>query len=250
LAKNNPPVLHLVEDAEKAFLHALQMFSPPFFPNDRESIMDHCRAFQDRLGALDIDAKEIERRRLKILHNAYDSKTANSLDIDLALETPSADPLLGIKAIAGRGQEAVLGDGSKLVGLKGAIAAAFREQQERKEDRSILAAKKRAQEQVVYEQELEKLRREAVERAESPPSLPVPTDPKSLRNFYFKNFPDEKIKVLDLCWAAGQHYSEWKRWLRGALKKGSAPDLAFTAIMKSRKRPQEYRKQVRPARWK
>lgn len=72
-----------------------------------------------------------------------------------------------------------------------------------------------------------------------------------LRDFYFGQFAGERIVVLDLCWAAGQHYSEWKRWLRGprVLKDGSAPDRAFRAILASRKRPSEYRKGKRPSGW-
>src|SRR3954454_13691220 len=30
----------------------------------------------------------------------------------------------------------------------------------------------------------------------------VPSDPRTLRDAYFASFPDEKIKVLDVCWAA------------------------------------------------
>jgi hypothetical protein len=74
-------------------------------------------------------------------------------------------------------------------------------------------------------------------------------DRKLLRDAYFANFPNENLKVLDLCWAAGQHYSEWKRWLRNVIKDGSAPDRAFRAVLMSGKRPQEYRKQPRTAKW-
>jgi hypothetical protein len=74
---------------------------------------------------------------------------------------------------------------------------------------------------------------------------------KALSASYFSAF-GEKIQVLDVCWAAGQHYSEWKRWLRGAevLKDGSAPDLAFRSLLSSGKKPSEYRKQFRPKGWK
>jgi hypothetical protein len=74
-------------------------------------------------------------------------------------------------------------------------------------------------------------------------------DPKALRDSYFANFPDEKIKIRDLCWAAGQHYREWKRWLAGELKDGSTPDLAFRRIVTSGKRPLEFNKRPRPKGW-
>lgn len=73
--------------------------------------------------------------------------------------------------------------------------------------------------------------------------------PKSLRKAYLDSFA-EKIKILDICWASGQHYSEWKRWLRGAIKNGSTADLAFRAVLLSGKKPSEYRKQPRPSKWK
>jgi hypothetical protein len=71
---------------------------------------------------------------------------------------------------------------------------------------------------------------------------------QSLRDAYRAIFPDERI--LDICWAAGQHYSEWKRWLRGAVKDDSTPDRAFRALLASGKRPKEYKKQLRPDGWK
>jgi hypothetical protein len=72
---------------------------------------------------------------------------------------------------------------------------------------------------------------------------------KAIRDAYLSRLNGPKIKILDICWGAGQHYSEWKRWLRNAVKDGSAPDLAFRAILTSGKRPEEYRKQPRPAGW-
>jgi hypothetical protein len=75
-------------------------------------------------------------------------------------------------------------------------------------------------------------------------------DPKSLRDSYLAGFPDEQIKLLDLCWAAGQRYSEWKRWLRNAVKPDSSADRAFRAILASGKAPKVYRKQPRPKGWK
>lgn len=69
-----------------------------------------------------------------------------------------------------------------------------------------------------------------------------------LRDSYMKAFPDA-VK-LDICWAAGQHYSEWKRWLRGTLKDESLPDRSFRALLTSGKSPSEYKKQPRPHGWK
>ena len=74
-------------------------------------------------------------------------------------------------------------------------------------------------------------------------------DPKALCDSYFANFPDEKIKIRDLCWATGQHYREWKRWLAGELKDGSTPDLAFHRILSSGKRPLEFNKRPLPKGW-
>lgn len=80
-------------------------------------------------------------------------------------------------------------------------------------------------------------------------SANVRPDPKALRDSYLANFPDEKIRIRDLCWAAGQHYREWKRWLAGELKDGSTPDLAFRRILVSGKRPLEFNKKQRPDGW-
>jgi hypothetical protein len=74
-------------------------------------------------------------------------------------------------------------------------------------------------------------------------------DREALKKAYLAKFPGAVI--LDICFAAGeQHYSEWKRWLRNAVKDGSAPDRAFRAILTSGKMPGEYRKQPRPKGWK
>jgi hypothetical protein len=75
------------------------------------------------------------------------------------------------------------------------------------------------------------------------------TDPKALRDSYLANFPDEKIKIRDLCWAVRQHRREWTRWLAGELKDGSTPDLAFRRILTSGKRPRELDKTPRPKGW-
>ena len=74
-------------------------------------------------------------------------------------------------------------------------------------------------------------------------------DRKKMRDLYLAKFP-HGIQVLDICWAAGQRYSEWKRWLRYAVKDGSTPDRAFRALLTSGKNPAEYRKQQRPKGWK
>jgi hypothetical protein len=81
------------------------------------------------------------------------------------------------------------------------------------------------------------------------PSSESRVDPTALRDSYLANFPDEKIKLRDLCWVAGQHYREWKRWLAGELKDGSTPDLAFRRVLTSGKRPHELSKKPRPKGW-
>ena len=88
------------------------------------------------------------------------------------------------------------------------------------------------------------------ERADSVNANPAPkvVDRKTLRQSYLNNFPG--VHILDICWAAGQHYSEWKRWLRNAVKDGSAPDRAFSALLTSGHVPEEHRKQSGPKGWK
>jgi hypothetical protein len=73
-------------------------------------------------------------------------------------------------------------------------------------------------------------------------------DRRALRDAYLRRFP--QVKKLDICWAAGQRYSEWKRWLRHVVKDGSAPDRAFRSLLSGDKSPSEYRKQPRPNGWK
>jgi hypothetical protein len=77
---------------------------------------------------------------------------------------------------------------------------------------------------------------------------PDGNDRGTLKKAYLAKFPE--VLILDICWAAGQHYSEWKRWLRNAVEDGSAPDHAFRAILISEKMPGEYRNQPRPKGWK
>jgi hypothetical protein len=74
--------------------------------------------------------------------------------------------------------------------------------------------------------------------------------PAALRDAYLASFPGEKIKILDICWASRQRYREWTRWTGGKLKNGSKPDVVFRAILKSGKRPEEYRPETRPKGWK
>lgn len=85
-----------------------------------------------------------------------------------------------------------------------------------------------------------------------PEVLPMPPQMKEsrdeLRALYLAQFPN--VLILDICWAARQHYSEWKRWLRGVVKDGSAPDRAFQSLLKSGKSPREYRREPRPDGWK
>jgi hypothetical protein len=85
------------------------------------------------------------------------------------------------------------------------------------------------------------------------PKLPAVSDrqtPKELYRSYVALFPDEKIKIRDICWAASQYYREWTRWMGGQLKDGFTADRAFRRVLTSGKRPSEIRKQARPKNWK
>lgn len=75
-----------------------------------------------------------------------------------------------------------------------------------------------------------------------------PLKRKALRDSYLAAHP--RVVKLDICFAAGQHYTEWKRWLRGVLKDGSTPDRAFRALLESGKWPREYNSRPRPSGWK
>ncbi len=81
-------------------------------------------------------------------------------------------------------------------------------------------------------------------------STPDNKDRKSLYDSYLASFPAESFFILDVCWAAGQRYSELKRWRRGVAKDGSAPDHCFRALFLSKKSPADYRKEPRPRGWK
>jgi hypothetical protein len=86
---------------------------------------------------------------------------------------------------------------------------------------------------------------------ETEPTKPAPSLSRAeLANAYIATHPG--VVKLDICWAAGQRYTEWKRWLRGAsvLKDGSTPDRAFRALLESGKAPQEYKTRPRPKGWK
>jgi hypothetical protein len=74
-------------------------------------------------------------------------------------------------------------------------------------------------------------------------------DRKQLRDAYLRQFNGE-VKILDICWAAGQRYREWKRWIKNELKDGSKPDLAFRRVLSSSKRPEELSKTPRHSGWK
>jgi len=70
---------------------------------------------------------------------------------------------------------------------------------------------------------------------------------ETLHNSYRVAFPGPGI--MDICWAAEQHYREWARWLKGQLKDGSKPDRAFRRVLTSSKDARELRK-GRPKNWK
>lgn len=76
----------------------------------------------------------------------------------------------------------------------------------------------------------------------------VGTKRKALFGAYQNAFPEAFI--LDICWAAKQHYREWTRWIGGQLKNGSKPDRAFRSVLTSGKRPEEYRPEHRTKNWK
>ena len=98
------------------------------------------------------------------------------------------------------------------------------------------------------EQQTVNLRPPAIERSISTDAT-GPINRKTLRDAYFATFQDEKIKILDICWAVGQHYREWKRWLAGGLKDGSTADLAFRRILSSNRRPIEFNSKPRRPGW-
>jgi len=91
----------------------------------------------------------------------------------------------------------------------------------------------------------------AEDMPESKPAspFPQPRTPRELYDAYLAHFPEERIVIRDICWAAGQHYREWKRWLRGETKPGLTSDLAFRRFLTSLKRPREFKSKPRPDGW-
>lgn len=75
-----------------------------------------------------------------------------------------------------------------------------------------------------------------------------PNNRRALRDAYRANFPDSGI--MDICWAAKQHYREWTRWLNAELKDGSKPDRAFRQVLTSVKDAKLLRREIRPKNWK
>jgi hypothetical protein len=88
--------------------------------------------------------------------------------------------------------------------------------------------------------------------AQTPPApqvdeVPAQIDRKALRDSYLAAFPDAKFR--DICWAAQQHYREWRRWLNGEIKDGLKPDRAFRRVLTSGKSPQQLVRKPRPPKW-
>jgi hypothetical protein len=79
-------------------------------------------------------------------------------------------------------------------------------------------------------------------------TIAQPENRKELVVAYRAAFPEAGI--MDICWAAKQHYREWSRWLKDQLKDDSRPDRAFRRVLSSGKRPQEMRREPRPKGWK
>jgi hypothetical protein len=75
-----------------------------------------------------------------------------------------------------------------------------------------------------------------------------PSDRDALVISYRAAFPGAGI--MDICWAAEQHYREWTRWLKGELKDGSKPDRAFRHVLTSNRDARGIRKVTRPKNWK
>jgi hypothetical protein len=85
--------------------------------------------------------------------------------------------------------------------------------------------------------------------ATAAPPQPASSERTALRDSYLADFTGERIKIIDMCWAAGQHKREWKRWLKGELKDGGTADLAFRRLLTSGKSPKEFRRQLRTPGW-
>ncbi len=242
------PVFHLVEDAEEKFARALGEFDRNY-PRGRREASDSWFAFRDRLRTLGIDNGEIERRRLKVLQTVFGSKDAIALDIEFTLaDPPSTDatqnePAVHTKPITHRQKRRRK---KRKRQRSSDVEDPFLTQLKLRQEQAEANAKKRAQDQITYERELERLRRADKEDIQK---RSADASPASIKSAYFDAFP-EKITVLDICWAARQRYREWVRWTGGQLKAGSKPDKAFRAVLTSRKRPEEYRSEPRPKGWK
>jgi hypothetical protein len=78
-----------------------------------------------------------------------------------------------------------------------------------------------------------RLEAEAIKNKAASAALPNPaaSDRIALRDSYLANFTGDKIKIIDMCWAASQHKREWKRWLKGEVKDGGTVDLAFRRLL-------------------
>jgi hypothetical protein len=74
-----------------------------------------------------------------------------------------------------------------------------------------------------------------------------PPSREALAKAYRATYPDAKIR--DICWAAGQHYREWRRWLGGTIRDGLKPDRAFRQLLSSSKSPIEFNPKPRPPKW-
>jgi hypothetical protein len=69
-------------------------------------------------------------------------------------------------------------------------------------------------------------------------------DRQSLLDSYQSAFPDAGI--MDICFAARQHYHEWHKWLHGKLKDGCKADRSFRHLLLSGKSPRHVRPEERP----
>lgn len=83
-------------------------------------------------------------------------------------------------------------------------------------------------------------------------AIPPANSPESVRRSlvetYRNAFPESGI--MDICWAAKQHYREWTRWLKGDLKDNSKPDRSFRHVLTSGKDAKQLRREIRPKNWK
>lgn len=78
-------------------------------------------------------------------------------------------------------------------------------------------------------------------------SAATPLTPDELLAAHRIRFPDSGI--MDICWAARQHYHEWNKWIKGKLKAGSKPDRMFRHVLTNDRGPKEMRRTERPKGW-